>query len=113
VRLQAVPDLPPIDTLAVTLEPRRVMDLEKLLGAAVDMSDARTAKPDAATLRSLLPYPTPFRHARACRGYPRDDTALLFPERCACLSEMRWRTTAWVPATSAGMTAKRCAVLRL
>ncbi|MDB5533871.1 MAG: Tetraacyldisaccharide 4-kinase [Hyphomicrobiales bacterium] len=36
VRLQAVPDLPPIDTLAVTLEPTRVMDLEKLLSAAVD-----------------------------------------------------------------------------
>ncbi|MDF2115810.1 tetraacyldisaccharide 4'-kinase [Roseiarcaceae bacterium H3SJ34-1] len=36
VRLQAVPDLPPIDTLAVTLEPIRGLELEKLVSVAVD-----------------------------------------------------------------------------
>jgi tetraacyldisaccharide 4'-kinase len=36
VRLQAIPDLPPIDTLAVTLETSRGTELEKLLSVAVD-----------------------------------------------------------------------------
>ena len=36
VRLQGMADLPPIDTLAVTLEPRRARDLDELLSAAVD-----------------------------------------------------------------------------